>query len=303
MMEEKKTKNDVFFGENGITSTSADQVANNAKEYYEGVLEELNSVSFFNTDKKIIGSETSDRTHNGWTIDEVMSIKEKLHVVFTMKDLISWLREAIAARDEKMRVLKRMTVEDYAEKFGLEMPVCPHEEKAITREDVIAQMTVKERHEMLKQEAIAATYGKYIHKNCPFAEARKRLAKIKSNPTELNGEGRDTIITTYSKSVDEDVVKNLFFEMKQEYREAQSKLNGYNHMIDAAVTKDEIEKDNKFAEEYKIYSLSYQEIYAKFQAWKKEEQAKIEKLGIIIPEHLRGVYTMVNTLGKNKDKK
>ena len=91
--------------------------------------------------------------------------------------------------------------------------------------------------------------------------------------------------------------------MKQEYREAQSKLNGYKHMIDEAVTKDEIEKDNKFAEAYKIYSLSYQEIYAKFQAWKKEEQAKIEKLGIIIPEHLRGVYTMVNTLGKDKNKK
>ena len=46
-----------FFAENGLTSTSANHIANLAKEYVKAQEQELESVEFYNTYLTIIGSD------------------------------------------------------------------------------------------------------------------------------------------------------------------------------------------------------------------------------------------------------
>ena len=56
-------ENKVFFGENGLTSTSANHVANLAKEFITSSEEYLNSISFINCEIGLIGSD-KDQTYS-----------------------------------------------------------------------------------------------------------------------------------------------------------------------------------------------------------------------------------------------
>ena len=150
-MVEKRTKYDVYFSEEGgYTSTQANYLANVAKENYEPIEEELNSASFYNSDIKTIGSENKDRVHNGWGLEKLEEVPDKMQAIINMKDLISYFREAVKARDTMIYDVKHTTVEEYAKMFGLEVPIRPQKETCITDNDVIAEMTIKERHDMLR---------------------------------------------------------------------------------------------------------------------------------------------------------
>lgn len=301
-MENEKTKNDVYFGENGLTSTSANHVCNCAKEYYEGILEELGSASFYDTAIQLIDSTQQNVTHIGWNEEHMEDVDNKLHTVIAMKDLIAWLREAIKARQNKIDSIRCMRTEEYAIKFGIEMPKRPTMEDTLTEADVLAKMSVKDRHNMLRLEATAATYGQYIHPNGNFSRARADLSKKINNPTSTSGSGRDTIITTYKQTVKLEKVDELFFQLQQSQRSAQAELNRYKHQIDSEVRQDAIEKERKYEAEVREYDQAYNALAVKCQLWKKEEMARVEKLGIIIPDRLRDTYNMVNALGKKKDK-
>ncbi len=300
-MENEKTKYDVYFGEDGITSTSANFTANLAKECYEDILTELSSVSFYHTDISVIGDSVKNRKHVGWDNDKLNTVLDKIEQINKMKSLIAWLREAIKARNELMMIVRRMDFSDFVEKNGYEMPERPRIEPYITEDEVIANMTVKERQNMLRLEAIAATYEQYIHKTGGYSRARADYNTKMNNPCETSGTGRDTIITTYTSSVDKKNVDNLFFEMQQRQRSAQAELNGYKHKIETAVKQDEIEKTRVYAAKSEEYNEKRSALYAKFDAYQKEELAKVEKLRIIIPNDLKDIYNIVNALGKKKE--
>lgn len=302
-MENKKDKNDVFFGENGITCTSAEEVCNNAKEYYESILTDIDSARFRHADIQIVGEEKVSRIENGWDSDRLHSVLDKIPLIIEMKDLIGYYREAIKAHAAKVSELNRMSIDEFAEMFGIEMPERPKQEPTITESDVLAEMSIKDRHEMLKLNAIVSTYGKYIHQKGAFSNAKTELSRRINNPITREGSGRDTIITTYTPSVTEEEVNEVLFEMRVRHREAQKKLNAYKHKIDMAIRADQIEKSSKYATEYDEYTELRSAIYAKFEAWKKEELARIEKLKIVTPNNLIETYKKVNAFGKKKEGK
>jgi hypothetical protein len=116
-----------------------------------------------------------------------------------------------------------------------------------------------------------------------------------------SGVGRDTIITTFTCSVDKDDIDILFFEMQQKQRAAQAELNGYKHMIETKIKQDEIEKSRIYAAQCEEYEEKRSALFAKFDTYIKEEVARIEKLRIIIPNDLKETYKLVNALGKKKE--
>ena len=63
-------KEQIFLGEVGLTSTSANHVSNLAKEQYLATEQQLESVRLYNEDLKLIGEEAS-RLKNGWTINQL----------------------------------------------------------------------------------------------------------------------------------------------------------------------------------------------------------------------------------------
>jgi hypothetical protein len=300
-MENEKTKYDAYFGEDGLTSTSANFTANLAKECYEGIIEELSSASFYNTDICLIGEANKNRTHTGWNSEKLKTVIAKQEDVIKMKSLIAWLREAIKARTQLMNCVRRMEFSEFLEKNGYELPERPRLVAAITEDEILSNMSIKDRQRMLKLEAIAATYGQYIHKTGQYSRARADFNSKMNNPCVTSGVGRDTIITTFTRSVEKDDIDILFFEMQQRQREAQAELNGYKHMIETKIKQDEIEKSRIYAAQCEEYEEKRSALFAKFDTYIKEELARIEKLRIIIPNDLKETYKLVNALGKKKE--
>ena len=91
-----------FFAENGLTSTSANHIANLAKEYVKAQEQELESVEFYNTYLTIIGSDKEQRVQRGCTSQQLDDIAVKLRDISLANSLIAWLREAIKMRSQML---------------------------------------------------------------------------------------------------------------------------------------------------------------------------------------------------------
>ncbi len=290
--------NNVFFGENGLTSTSANHVANLAKEYVQETESQLANIKLYKSEVALIGTDNKQLLSDGLTDEDLQNIEAGLNQVTEAKSLIAWLREAIKARSASLNEAEAVTIEEWAAELGLTLPVKPVKKAAVTKEDIIDRMNIKERNRIFALETKAATFGKYVHPDGNFAKARKDYLKKQSAQNEIDGSGRDALIYHYEPTCDPDIIENVFFALQRVHRETQAELNGILHDID-----EKIRTENQIAESEYYQALSaYQVEMEKFQSRFKYDKAEILKriaaLKIIIPNDLKDIYEIVNKLGK-----
>lgn len=290
----------IFFGNSGLTSTSANHVANLAKEFVQNVECDLNNVELINSSVVLIGTSDYNVLKEGWNNETLKSVAEKLNYVSQAKSLIAWLREAIKARQALLDEVKNMEMSDWAKLFELELPKYPAKRATITRENVIAGFTIKKRNRMYVLETQASTIGKYIHPDGNFAKARKEYQKRLHNKHDVNGNGRDTLLIKYTPSCDESLLEETYFNLQNLHRECQAELNGILHEIDEAVRMDEVAACAEFTPLFNAFQRDMCELDARFQEYKVNESKRIGDLKIIIPDDLKPIYNLVNSLGKNK---
>lgn len=293
----------VFFkkeGEEGValTSTSANYIANMAKEYIQGVETVLNNVSFLDVEVALIGANGSNIIQVGMTQEGFDSIPAMLDSVAQAKSLIAWLREAIKAKDNLLKSVQTIDLEDWCKENGVEMPVSPVAAPVLTEEQYYASLPIKERNRYYQLETIAAVIGKYIHPNGRLSCARKELKDKIQYPHQVDGKGRDALIYTYEPSVSIAIVDNTFYELQKKHREVQAQLNSMKHDCEVAIE----ESTNKSNSEYAVALSEYQEklktVILSFKTWKDEKTQEYSKLKIAVPHSLMGIYTAINSLGK-----
>lgn len=287
-----------FFGTEGLTITSANHIANLAKEFTKTSERTLNSVSFIETNLTIIGSDAVQPIHTGWCDVDLCHITENLKVICDANALIAWLREAIKAYDKHVKSIEAQTLEEYCRECDIVLPDEPCRETSISKEEYIETLTIKERNKILMLQAQAAVYGKYIHPEGPFAAARAELMEKMANETEVKGNGRDTLLYHYKPTADAMKVESCFYQLQREYRATQAELNGYLHKIDQAVQKDADEKSKAFHDAMVAYRLKIAELTKAFEDYKMQRLDEARKLRIIIPNDLKGIYAIVSELGK-----
>lgn len=105
MQRESKThktmkKDMIFFAADGVglTSTSANHVANVAKEMIRNLESELAAMTFFSIEVALIGSKSVNRLSGGVGDADVAAVADRLYRIADAKSLIAWLREAIKAK-------------------------------------------------------------------------------------------------------------------------------------------------------------------------------------------------------------
>lgn len=287
-----------FFGTEGLTITSANHIANLAKEFTKTSERTLNSVSFIETNLTIIGSDAVQPIHTGWCDVDLCHMTENLKVICDANALIAWLREAIKAYDKHVKAIEAQTLKEYCEERGVDLPEEPHRVAAITKEEYFETLSIKERNKILTLRAQAAVYGKYIHPEGPFATARAELLEKMANETEVKGNGRDTLLYHYKPTVGAIKVESYFYQLQREYRATQAELNGYLHKIDQAVQQDVDEKIEAFRDAMVSYRLKIAELTKAFGDSKMLRLEEARKLRIVIPNDLKGIYTIVSELGK-----
>lgn len=289
---------DSFFGTEGLTITSANHIANLAKEFAKTNERALNSVSFIETNLTIIGSDVVQPIHTGWCDAALDNITENLRVVCDANALIAWLREAIKAYDKYVKAIEAQTLEEYCEACHVTFPKEPRRLPSITKEEYVETLTIKERNTILMLQSKAAVYGKYIHPDGSFAAARAELMEKMANETEVKGNGRDTLLYHYKPTADAMKVEDCFYQLQRKYRATQAELNGYLHKIDQAVQEDADEKSKAFHDAMVSYRLKIAELTKMFEEDKMLYLEEARKLRIVIPNDLKGIYAIVSELGK-----
>ena len=292
--------NIVFFGENGLTSTSANHVANIAKEYVQDIESRLANVRLYKTEVALIGTETRNLLSDGWCDANLEDVKGSLELIIQAKSLIAWLREAIKARSQKLSEAEGMTIEEWAERLGIEieLPTKPVRRASITKEDVIDAMNVKERNRIFALETKCATIGKYIHLDGNFAKARKELLKKLSEQNKISGEGRDALLYHYTPTCNPDNVEKVFFALQDAHRETQAELNRILHDIDEKVRDENQKAESDYCQALSEYQIEMEKLQSQFKIDKAENLKRIAALKIVIPNDLKEIYDVVNKLGK-----
>lgn len=289
-------KNDyVFFGENGITQTSANFIANQAKEYIQSLEQELD-VNFIDSSISLLNNPESIQVVSKG-ITNLNNINKRLFIIGKCKSLIAWLREAIKAKESI--VSSNISFEDYCKIFNKSIPIEPSIPVKITSEDLISKWSIKDRNEYYFLEAIVSAYGKYIHPEGKFSRARKELINRINNPTSYKEDGINTIIKNYSPSISLEKVDNKFFELQKEWREYQARFNSIKNKLELEVQEITAKQNKQYSEDLKLYHTIYKQIQSEYNSFVYDEKVKNSKLKIIIPNDLKQIYEVINNLGKD----
>lgn len=292
----------VFFrkeGEQGtaLTSTSANYIANLAKEYIQSMESDLNNICFTDITVGLINSD-SKLIQSGISTDNLNDIPNILERIAKAKSLIAWLREAIKAKENIGKEVDSLTTEDYCKEKGIEHPKCPEQEPHLTEEEYYSSLSVSERNRYYQLETIAAVIGKYIHPDGVLSEARKDLKDKVRHPYSVTGTGRDTLVYHNTPTVTETDVDFVFFELQKRHREVQAQLNSMKHECDLAIDTSINEVLSKFSTAHEEYKNEMNQITIDFMAWKEAKRQEYRNLKIIIPNSLMEIYQNINSLGK-----
>ena len=282
-----------YFGEVGLTSTSANYICNLAKESYEKLESKLNATSFLEEYITIIGARAETRVSLA-SKDLLNTAPVMLKEIYNLKSLIAWLREAIK---EKENLFKANKLFESAEYTTL-MANRPVRKDYLTEQDVIESWTVKEQEEYLSLETRCAVIGKYIHPNGPLSRAKKDLSFRISHPIVTECSGRDTIVRRYQAVTTEEEVDALFFSLQNKHRELQAQLNGIKHKIEVALREDMQKKDEEYKLELEAYHAKLAELREADKLTRIAKDKEIEALKIIIPNDLKATYDSLAKLGK-----
>lgn len=277
-------KDEIFFAENGLTTTSANHIANIAKEKYQVLMKNLTGLEFY--DSKVVSLMGSSEAFLSEGITDLSNIKKDLLDIAKLKSLIAWLREAIKAKEA-------LRQEALSSTYNLVKPILPLEEDPITEEDVIGSWSIKKRNRYYYLDSVCATIGTYIHPGQPFAIARDNFTEKLSKPRATSGSGRDMVIYTYTPSVSQEEVESTFMDLQETYRNYQSELNSMKYEIEETVKASKIDCMNKNSIAYNAYSTEQQKYTNELALLREKEAVRISHLKIVIPDALQDIYNQV----------
>lgn len=281
-----------FFGENGLTSTSANYVANLAKEAIASIRAEIENIRFFSEETKASGYAYVTQIES--TKGDFQAIESKIKKIQDLTKLIAWLREALKAKEN----IKVISFEDWCKANKIFFGEEPILEAAITEEDVISLWDIEKYNALFTHQTNAAVLGDFIHPNGALNLARKTFFRKLQNPTTVNNSGRDLTVITSNSEYSKEEVDDMFFKLQTLQREEQSKYNKLRHEIDSAIESSRIEKCKVYAEQLRIYNSTVNQANSQYLAFVAEEQKRIKNLKIVIPQSLKEVFTEVQSYGK-----
>lgn len=287
--------NTVFLtNEEGLTSTSANHLANIAKEACKEFEQALENVSFVNVDLQLISSNETHSYSKGLT--STSELNSMIKKIADLKAFCAWVREAIKYKDMLLTTTNDLSIEDYEKLTHTECPAKPKSPTLITDEDVIKNMTVKERNNYLRLEALAATYGSYIHPGGKIAEARDTMYKYINTPTETKGSGRDMVLYYRAASLDPKEVESAYMELQASHRDYEKQLNAIKFKIKEEVARVNRELNAAYKKELETYNVAYSKFLTEFQTYMINSSEEISALKIVIPEKLKPIYEYLESL-------
>ena len=293
--------NDIYFGEEGMTSTSAHHVSAMANVMVQDIKQHIMGLRLYEKSIRVIGDVECKVEEVNNTLPE---ISDGVKQICKANALIAWLREAVKEREKAQQYVQDMTLDKWMELEGIKKPTSPQPPMMpkINFQDyntiLETGLTVKEYNRFVELNSALAVYGEMIHDKGLLTRQKNELARIMQNPTEVKESGRDTIITTYKVDVNIGVdLDKLYTELQSEYRKLQAEKNG----IEAKFSNMAMAYQTRKMEEWKAAKSQYDRdltrvnselvgIQTRMQEWKKQRLEELAALKIIIPNDLKALY-------------
>ncbi len=293
-------KRDIFFGDKGLTSTSANHVANMAKEFIQVKSAMVEHLRFVGRKMTVVAAQpgTPMEVSNGMTADQLPQVSQALDDIYQAKALIAWLREGIKAREQLMTETRNTTLERYCELQHTAVPQEPKPEKPMTEDDYYASLPLGDRVRYYRLETKCAVIGKAIHPDGALSVARKELINSVADPSRLVVKNGTTFVEQVEPSVQPSEIDAFFFGLQQRHREAQAELNAIKWGCEKAVQADAIAKSTAYNEALQAFNAQLAKLSSEMNLWQRKRIAELGSKKIIIPEALAGIYEKVNGLGK-----
>lgn len=298
-----KEINAVFLAETGITSTSANHLANIAQETIVAHQAQLQHINFVTTTLDIVGSQATGGKviAQGYSSERVAEVPQLLEEMAQMNAFCAWVREAIRAKEREQEEVLATTFEEWCEREGHTLPTYPYLE-TLTEETVLAKLNIKERNRYLQLEAAAATIGKFVHPGRELSKAREELRAAEMKPHSTKGEGANTLIYHYEPSISGQEVEELFFQLQSRHRELEKELNQMKWQLKQDLNELQLAHNSSVREEQTKVSERVQELQAAFNSWQTKEHARVSRLKIAIPEALQPTLERLNKLSEQAKK-
>ena len=296
---EIKTLN--FFGENGITSTSANHVANLAKEAVRNVHEKLAATRFYSETVSLLTGGNEAIVRKGMNVDAVETLPDLVGSIAHANSLIAYLREAIKEKERRMNeALEYEDVEarlaNKAKREAL-FAASPVKEAYPMEEQVKMTWSIGEQEKYLSLEAEAAALGKFIHEDGYMSVARIDLMNKLNNPSKVDLNGSETVIHKYTPTVDIVTVDKVFNELQIRYRTIQAELNGMKKRVQDTIVNEKLRIDQEYARAKREYAQRLKDLDNELNDISNQEDVRrnellkeVQALKIVIPNRLRSIY-------------
>lgn len=293
--------NDIYFGSEGLTSASAEHVAAMASVMAEAINEKVAGLRLYEKRIRVIGdTDTVVETIN----DTIPEISDAVARICKTNSLIAWLREAIKERADAISNVSNLDLNRWLKLQGIELPKAPErpERPTINFKDLKTVLktglTLKEYNRFVELDSMLAVYGNMIHDKGLLTRQRKQLQKLYQHPNEVEGNGRDTIITSYSFRENAlDYIDSAYTKLQSEYRKLQAEKNGieakFSNLAMAYQSEAMDEYNKKMAQydsELSRVGAEIEKLNNQMKEWKRDEMARLAALKIVIPNDLKGIY-------------
>lgn len=296
-----------FFGTEGLTSTSANHIANLAKEANREHQNYLASIQFYSERIGIIGTPERVLAQEGVNLEGLSKIKTAIESIAENNALIAFIREAIKEKERLEKEAKSWKNDVAREALELRRKenVSPSKPVPVTEEDMFARLSIGQVEHYLTLEAQCSVIGKYIHEGGALSNARIDAMQKVTHPRTVKENGRDTIVTEYELTVSTDNIDSVYFDFQALHRSYQSELNGMKKAMidDAQAINLKMDEDYRFARTQYLHvnaELDREEQKIEMDEREKRQELlrEVQNLKIVIPNRLKGAYTALMKSGK-----
>lgn len=297
MCNEMYNKEDlIYFGDNGLTSTSANHIANKAKETIKNFETRLQNISLYSTYLSTIdGNGNNIEIKKCFDETNIVSLSNDIEYISNFKALCAWLREAIKAKDRMTKTINSFTIGKWMKLNNIELNQ-EQEYVCHTFEDYLATLSIKERCRYYTVEAHCAAIGKFIHTDGAFYKARQEMFDKRTNPVEVKESENHIIVYKHEFPLSVPVVDDEFFKLNEKYRSYQAELNSIKHKGETWISQMDAEENAKNSKAYDNWKIQYEKATNEYREFLISEKKRVSNLKIVIPDDLKETYEYINKL-------
>ncbi|MBO5003769.1 MAG: hypothetical protein J6D03_00580 [Clostridia bacterium] len=289
-------KYQIYFGDNGLTSTSANHICNKAKEYIKKIETELNNIRLYSTSlTSLTDTNMKVKTNECLSINKFTDIANNLETIGECKSLCAWLREAIKAKDATIKTVHSLSFQRWLSDNNIDFEMhSPYMESSKTFDDFLATLSIKELNRYYSLEAKCAAIGKYIHTDGAFYKARMEMYNKQNNPVDVQNENGTVLVYQHEFPLASSSVDDMFFNLNQKYRSYQAELNSIKHKGETWISNQATSTNIEYGKKNAEYQDQYAKLFAQYQNFLIEEEKRVSNLKIIIPDALKNIYELID---------